>query len=106
MDHQYISSLLLKEVSRGASRPRRLVKLVRAMRKGWLKRQDDKPLEKPPVYLLWQDDGLAADHTQAGELRVSICAVAKRHRTCCQSSSFDARLGTLPPRLLWLNTYR
>ena len=40
---------------------------MRAMRKGWLKKQDDKPPEKPPVYLLWQDDGLAADHTQAGE---------------------------------------
>jgi len=43
---------------------------VRAMRKGWLKKQDDKPPEKPPVYLLWQDDGLAADHTQAGEPRM------------------------------------
>ena len=51
----------------GCSPHCRIVKLVRAMRKGWLKKQDDKPPEKPPVYLLWQDDGLAADHTQAGE---------------------------------------
>ena len=57
-------------VSRGIDPHCRIVKLVRAMRKGWLKKQDDKPPEKPPVYLLWQDDGLAADHTQAGEPRV------------------------------------
>ena len=51
---------------------RRIVKLVRAMRKGWLKRQDEQPPEKPPVYLLWQDDGMAADHTQAGEPQSTI----------------------------------
>ena len=35
----------------------RVVKLVRAMRKGWLKRDDAKP-EKPAAYLLWEDDGV------------------------------------------------
>jgi hypothetical protein len=43
------------------------------MRKGWLKRRDDeRPPEKPPVYLLWQDDGMAADHTQAGEPPLTV----------------------------------
>ena len=34
---------------------KRVVKLVRAMRKGWLKRTA--PEEAPSVYLMWQDDG-------------------------------------------------
>ena len=54
----------------------RIVKLVRAMRKGWLKRQDEKPPAKPPVYLLWQDDAMAANHTQAGELGSACCDAA------------------------------
>ena len=60
----------MHDVSCGFDPDCRIVKLVRAMRKGWLKKQDEKPPEKPPVYLLWQDDGLAADHTQAGEPRM------------------------------------
>ena len=36
---------------------RRVVKLVRALRKGWIKR--DKAPEAPTSYLLWADDGLA-----------------------------------------------
>ena len=39
---------------------------MRALRKGWIKRDKDKVPEQPPVYMLWQDDGLAADHTMAG----------------------------------------
>ena len=35
---------------------KRVVKLVRAMRKGWIKRDADKE-KKPEVYMLWQDDG-------------------------------------------------
>ena len=57
----------------------RIVKLVRAMRKGWLKRRDEQPPEKRPVYLLWQDDGMAADHTQAGEPLLSM-------HLCCSTS--------------------
>ena len=53
-------------VADGRSSRRRVVKLVRALRKGWIKREADKVPEQPPVYLLWQDDGLAADHTLAG----------------------------------------
>ena len=34
---------------------KRVVKLVRAMRKGWLKRTE--PEEAPTTYLMWQDDG-------------------------------------------------
>ncbi|KAF5827641.1 NUC169 domain-containing protein [Dunaliella salina] len=38
----------------------KIVKLVRAIRKGWLKTeaQKERP-EEPPVYLMWGDDGLA-----------------------------------------------
>ena len=42
-------------------RARRIVKLVRALRKGWIKADRGAPAEEPPAYLLWQDDGLAAD---------------------------------------------
>lgn len=33
----------------------RVVKLVRALRKGWIKREQEP--EKPAAYLLWEDDG-------------------------------------------------
>ncbi len=33
----------------------RVVKLVRALRKGWISRE--KKPEKPQVYLIWEDDG-------------------------------------------------
>jgi hypothetical protein len=35
--------------------PPRVVKLVRALRKGWIKREA--AAEKPTVYLIWEDDG-------------------------------------------------
>ena len=35
---------------------RRVVKLVRALRKGWLKLDRQQP-EKPEAYLIWEDDG-------------------------------------------------
>ena len=35
--------------------PRRIVKLVRALRKGWIKREAAP--EKPAAYLIWEDDG-------------------------------------------------
>jgi ribosome biogenesis protein ERB1 len=38
---------------------KKIVKLVRAMRKGWLKRTG--PEEKPAVYLMWEGDGLIDD---------------------------------------------
>mmetsp|Transcript_26073 Transcript_26073/g.70597 ORF Transcript_26073/g.70597 Transcript_26073/m.70597 type:complete len:593 (+) Transcript_26073:13-1791(+) len=40
----------------------KIVKLVRAIRKGWLKTeaQKERP-EEPPVYLMWGDDGLAGE---------------------------------------------
>jgi ribosome biogenesis protein ERB1 len=38
------------------------VKLVRAIRKGWLKTEEQKArAEEPPVYLMWGDDGLAGE---------------------------------------------
>lgn len=45
----------------------RIVKLVRALRKGWIKRTDKTTVpEKPLAYLLWADDGLASDKTATG----------------------------------------
>jgi hypothetical protein len=38
--------------------PGRIVKLVRAIRQGWLKTKDQAPKE-PPCYLLWADDNMA-----------------------------------------------
>eukprot|EP00850_Spirogloea_muscicola_P002471 SM000009S23600 [mRNA] locus=s9:1013105:1019315:+ [translate_table: standard] len=43
---------------------KQVVKLVRAMRKGWLKL--DKPKEKPKIYLLWGDDLKAAQKAANG----------------------------------------
>jgi ribosome biogenesis protein ERB1 len=43
---------------------KRVVKLVRAMRKGWIKRTE--PEEAPLSYLMWEDDGKIADKTANG----------------------------------------
>ena len=49
-----------------SSRSYRIVKLVRALRKGWIQR--DKPAvdEEPKPYLLWADDGQATGKTATG----------------------------------------
>ena len=45
----------------------RIVKLVRAMRKGWLKSDKErKKAREPPVYLLWADDDAGAEKTGSG----------------------------------------
>ena len=44
---------------------RRVVKLVRALRKGWIKREKEE-VKEPEAYLLWQDDGLVSDKTATG----------------------------------------
>eukprot|EP00898_Chlorokybus_atmophyticus_P006593 jgi/Chlat1/6935/Chrsp52S06612 len=44
---------------------KQVVKLVRAMRKGWIKLHE-KPKEKPMVYLLWEDDYGMLEKTQSG----------------------------------------
>lgn len=44
----------------------RIVKLVRALRKGWIKRDRTPKTEEPPSYLLWQDDGMVADRPSSG----------------------------------------
>ena len=41
--------------SRSPLLPRRIVKLVRALRKGWIKKEQAP--EKPTAYLFWEDDG-------------------------------------------------
>ena len=42
----------------------KVVKLVRAIRKGWIKL--DKPKEKPKYYLMWGDDLKTAEKTANG----------------------------------------
>ena len=46
----------------------RVVKLVRALRKGWIKRSSERhaPVKAPEAYLLWADDGMATDRTATG----------------------------------------
>lgn len=58
----------------------RIVRLVRALRKGWIKAEDLKkqaplsaeqdleegPAEEPPLYLMWADDGQVADKVANG----------------------------------------
>lgn len=41
-----------------------VVKLVRAIRKGWIKL--DKPKEKPKFYMIWGDDLQTSDKTANG----------------------------------------
>jgi len=45
-----------------------VVKLVRALRKGWIKRSSERnlPVKEPEAYLLWADDGMATDRTATG----------------------------------------
>jgi hypothetical protein len=43
----------------------RVVKLVRALRKGWIKRGQVEP-EKPTAYLIWEDDGEAHPQRHSG----------------------------------------
>ncbi|GAX73046.1 hypothetical protein CEUSTIGMA_g499.t1 [Chlamydomonas eustigma] len=46
---------------------KKIVKLVRAIRNGWLKSKEKKP-EEPPAYLLWADDNLADTNKTANGL--------------------------------------
>ncbi|KAL4425519.1 hypothetical protein ABPG75_009535 [Micractinium tetrahymenae] len=43
---------------------KKVVKLVRALRKGWIKREAAP--EKPDTYLIWEDDGKTLDKTATG----------------------------------------
>ena len=68
--HPLESSALLLTASFIAGRPppcvlRRVVKLVRAMRKGWIKRRGEAEAEEPRAYLIWEDDG-EADSSKGG----------------------------------------
>jgi hypothetical protein len=59
---------------------RRIVKLVRALRKGWIQTTAERAAvarEEAPAYLLWQDDGLASDKTLAG---APLLPSSLRHR--------------------------
>ena len=44
----------------------RIVKLVRALRKGWIRRDRRETAQEPATYLLWEDDLQTADKTQSG----------------------------------------
>ena len=56
----------------------RVVKLVRALRNGWLKPPSERPVtedgeqEEEPPYMMWQDDGLAADKTAIGGITLCL----------------------------------
>ncbi len=50
---------------------RRVVKLVRALRKGWIKREE-RVAREPEAYLLWQDDGLISEKTATGASQLTI----------------------------------
>ncbi|KAK9831813.1 hypothetical protein WJX74_010419 [Apatococcus lobatus] len=45
---------------------KRIVKLVRALRKGWIKRDRTPKMDEAPAYMLWQDDGMVADRPSSG----------------------------------------
>ncbi len=47
----------------------RIVKLVRALRKGWIQTTEQRKVtrEEPPAYLLWADDGVASDKIANGQ---------------------------------------
>ena len=78
-----------------AGRARRIVKLVRALRKGWIKADRGAPAEEPPAYLLWQDDGLAADRTANGA-RATMCVVGR-----CKSCDLSrTRIAASAPTLM------
>ena len=69
-----------------------MVKLVRALRKGWLKPSAERvpKEEEEPTYLMWLDDGMASDktaignghthirHLHAGKLRRILCTPPMR----------------------------
>ena len=44
------------------------MKLVRALRKGWIQTTAERAVarEEQPAYLLWEDDGLVSDKTANG----------------------------------------
>ena len=50
---------------------------MRALRKGWIKRDKEEPKE-PEMYLMWADDGNVADSTASGMFTSSsiFCYVA------------------------------
>lgn len=58
--------MLLSDVS---LRRCRIVKLVRALRKGWIKTTAERRAvqQEPEAYLLWEDDGLISSKTSHGE---------------------------------------
>ncbi len=46
--------------------PRRIVKLVRALRRGWIKREGEQAPKEAETYLMWDDDLHAGHKTSAG----------------------------------------
>ena len=51
----------------------RIVKLVRALRKGWIQTTEQRKVtrEEPAAYLLWADDGVASDKIANGERQLA-----------------------------------
>lgn len=58
---------LCRPLVTGPSMPRRVVKLIRAIRKGWLKvSTEEEEEQEPKPYMLWADDGQGSARTAAG----------------------------------------
>ncbi len=67
----------------------RIVKLVRALRKGWIKTTAERAAVQQEVeaYLLWEDDGLISSKTpHGGELLLLIAAYLERVNLRMQAS--------------------
>lgn len=45
---------------------------MRALRKGWIKREKDE-VKEPEVYLMWAEDGNAMERSSAGKYRWTSC---------------------------------
>lgn len=53
----------------------RIVKLVRALRRGWIKREGAVVAKEPETYLMWDDDLQAGDKTSAGTSLPTLIAL-------------------------------
>ncbi len=62
------------------------MKLVRALRRGWIKRDGQQAPKEPETYLMWDDDFQAGDKTSAGAPAVQL-------RSCCPRTPAHPRAG-------------
>lgn len=77
----------------------RVVKLVRALRKGWLKPRSQRAPqeEEAPPYLMWEDDGMVSDKTAIGGSAPLLSLLAMRLRSTVGQEFPNARAHGLIP---------